>query len=173
MEDFKNADLDEYFEKAYGWAAFPQVGKFAFIIGVGGAGGEVFAHDEAGKVTKVGKATLMMASAGWSLGLTVFSEIIFFENEEAFKRFTSGTFEFEAGAKIHILKTGVDTAARTTGSGKTIGTTVSTAEKGYTNGMATFVRPKVGAMIDVSAEGQTFIYSADAAVGTVIIDCTN
>ena len=101
MEEFKNADLEEYFEKAYGWAAFPQVGKFAFIIGVGGAGGEVFAHDEAGKVTKVGESTLMLASAGWSLGLTVFSEIIFFENEEASKHFTSGAFKFEA---LSLLK---------------------------------------------------------------------
>eukprot|EP01083_Nonionella_stella_P268487 907667_1 len=160
MEEFKNANLEEYFEKAYGWAAFPQVGKFAFIIGVGGAGGEVFAHDEAGKVTKVGESTLMLASAGWSLGLTVFSEIIFFENEEAFKHFTSGTFEFEAGAKIHIIKTGVDAAARTTGSGETIGTSVTTANQDYTNGMATFVMPKLGAMIDISAEGQRFNYSA-------------
>ena len=102
MEEFKNKHLEKYFEDSYGWAVFPKVGKFAFIIGVGGAGGEVYVHEEVGKATKVGKSIMISASAGWSLGLTVFSEIIFFENEEALKKFTSGTFEFQAGVSLLV-----------------------------------------------------------------------
>lgn len=159
MEEFKNAGLEEYFENAYGYAAFPKVGKFAFIVGVGGAGGDVYVKDKG----KVGTSKLMMASGGWSLGLTVYSEVIFFEDEDAFNKFTSGNFEFQAGAKAHILHVGADSAARTTGSGETTGAAGGAGTKGgYTNGMATFVMPKGGAMLDVSCEGQKFSYKADA-----------
>lgn len=163
MEEFKKAGLvNEYFENAYGWASFPKVGKFAFMVGIGGAGGEVFVKKPDGEVENVGKSTLVLASGGWSLGLTIFSEIIFFENKEAFDRFTNGNFEFQAGAKVHCLTAGADSAARTTGSGETTAVAGSEGGKstgGYHDGMATFVLPKMGAMIDVSAEGQKFSFS--------------
>jgi len=76
MDKFKESGLvDTYFEKSYGWAVFEKVGKFAFIVGVGGAGGEVYVNKEGG-AEKVGKVTMAMASGGWSLGLTVYSEIV-------------------------------------------------------------------------------------------------
>jgi lipid-binding SYLF domain-containing protein len=166
MEEFKKQGLvDEYFEKSYGWAAFPKVGKFAFLVGVGGAGGEVFVKKDGGEAEKVGKATLALASGGWSLGLTVFSEIIFFENKEAYDLFTNGNFEFQAGAKVHVLNAAVDSAARTTGSSETAavaGEGGSAKNFGYHGGMATFVLPKMGAMIDVSAEGQKFFFEPTA-----------
>lgn len=77
MEEFKKSGLvDSYFEKSYGWAVFPKVGKFAFIVGMGGAGGEVYVRKEGGEPEKVGVTTLAMASGGWSLGLTVYKEIV-------------------------------------------------------------------------------------------------
>mmetsp|Transcript_12545 Transcript_12545/g.26624 ORF Transcript_12545/g.26624 Transcript_12545/m.26624 type:complete len:169 (-) Transcript_12545:165-671(-) len=163
MEEFKNQGLvDKYFEKSYGWAAFPKVGKFAFMVGVGGADGQVYVKKENGQVEQVGKSKLALVSGGWSHGITVFSEIIFFENEEAFHRFVDGKFQFEVGAKVHVLNAGGDVAARTTGSGES--TTIpgdskgQAADFGYHNGMATFVLPKMGAMVDVSAQGQKFFY---------------
>ena len=143
------------------------VGKGAFIIGVGGATGEVYIN-EGGEAKKVGKSDLVQASAGWSLGVQVATEIIFFENKEAFDRFTTGTFEFEAGAKCSVLTLGADSTARTTGTSEatTAGMTdpgsktkVAT-DTGYTNGMATFMALKMGLMVDVSVGGQKFFYKA-------------
>ena len=76
MDKFKDSGLvDTYFEKSYGFAVFPKVGKFAFLVGLGGAGGDVYKNDGA-TPTKVGVSTMAMASGGWSLGLTVYSEIV-------------------------------------------------------------------------------------------------
>lgn len=164
MEEFRNHGLvDKYFEKSYGWAAFPKVGKFAFMVGVGGADGEVYVKNESGVVQKVGNSKLALVSGGWSLGVTIFSKIIFFENKEAYQRFIKGNFEFEVGAKVHVLNAGGDAAARTTGSGGSASITDASGQVtdfGYHNGMATFVLPKMGAMIDVSAQGQKFFYEA-------------
>ena len=166
MEEFKKQGLvDEYFETSYGWASFSKVGKFAFIVGVGGAGGEVYVKKDGGEVEKVGKTKLVLASGGWSLGLTVFSEIIFFENKQAYDLFTKGNFEFQAGAKVHVLQAGADSAARTTGSSETTavaGGSGNAKNMGYHDGMATFVLPKMGAMIDVSVEGQKFSFEPTA-----------
>ena len=63
-------------------------------------------------------------------------------------------------AKVHVLNTGPESVARTTGSSETTGASVANKGAGYTNGMATFILPKAGAMIDVSAEGQKFTYRA-------------
>jgi len=161
MQEFKNAGLEEFFEKAYGYAVFPKVGKFAFIVGAGGAKGDVYVKKE-GSAQKVGTSILMMASGGWSLGLTVYAEIIFFENEDAFKKFSSGNFECQAGARAHVLHVGADSAARTTGSGETTGTSNDAQAKGeYQDGLATFVRPQMGLAVDVSLEGQKFSYTPD------------
>lgn len=145
MEEFKNQGLvNKYFEKSYGWAAFPKVGKA--IIGVGGADGQVYVKNKRGEVEQVGKSKLALVSGGWSLGITFFSEIIFFENEKAFQRFIDGnTFEFDDDAKVHELHTDE---------------TDQQADLGYHNGMATFVLPKKGETVDVSAQGQKFFYQA-------------
>lgn len=157
MEEFKDAGLDDFFENSYGYAAFPKVGKFAFIVGVGGASGTVYV-----KGRKEGYAKLKMASGGWSLGLTIYSEIIFFKDEDAFEKFTDGSgFQFEAGAKAHVLKAGASASARTTGSSAATSGEASAAGGYAANGMATFVLPKMGAMIDVSVEGQKFSYAPE------------
>ena len=79
---------------------------------------------------------------------------IFFEDQAAFDKFTKGNFEFQAGARVHCLTMGNDAAARTTG-----GSGGSIPRDEYYEGCMTFVLPTMGAMIDVSAEGQKFSYS--------------
>mmetsp|Transcript_31428 Transcript_31428/g.64095 ORF Transcript_31428/g.64095 Transcript_31428/m.64095 type:complete len:149 (+) Transcript_31428:119-565(+) len=145
MEEFKSQGLvNKYFENSYGWAAFPKVGKA--IIGVGGADGQVYIKNERGEVEQIGKSKLALVSGGWSLGITFFSEIIFFENEEAFHRFNDRkTFEFDDDAKVHEIHADE---------------TDQQADFGYHNGMATFVLPKKGETVDVSAQGQKFFYQA-------------
>ena len=103
----KEAGLGSYLNESYGWAFFEKVGKGAFIIGVGGGEGDVYRkecpNDPPETATKVGTSTIVLASAGWSLGVEVITEIIFFQTREAFERFTTGKFEFEAGAKARAL----------------------------------------------------------------------
>jgi len=149
LEELKKYDgLETYFDNAYGWAYFENVGKFGFMVGLGGGGGKVYVRD--GDTTKlVGTATMMEASGGWSLGVTVKSEIIFFENEEAFKQFTSGSFAFDATAQCAVATLGAETSAK---SG--IGTQC------YANGLATFIVVKGGLMVDASVGGQKFSYKA-------------
>ena len=47
----------------------------------------MYIRKEDGEVEQVGKTTLALASGGWSLGLSIFSEIIFFEDKEAYEHF--------------------------------------------------------------------------------------
>ena len=65
----------------------------------------------------VGRSTLALASGGGgSLGLTIFSEVIFYENKEAYDRFTKGSFEFQAEAKVYRFQAEAHSAACTSGS---------------------------------------------------------
>lgn len=107
METFKNAGLDNYFDSAYGFAVFETVKKAAVLIGAGGAKGEVYAKNENGEMKKVGDASMTMISGGWSLGLSIYSEIIFFETKAALDKFTSsGSYEFEGTARAHVTHAG-------------------------------------------------------------------
>jgi len=148
VEDLKKHGLEDYLNNAYGWAYFENVGKFGFLVGMGGGGGKVYVRE--GETSKqVGTSTMMEASGGWSLGVQVKSQIIFFENEAAFKKFTSGTFAFDATAQCAVATLGAETSAAS-GMGSEL----------YGNGMATFIVVKGGLMVDVSVGGQSFNYTA-------------
>src|SRR5215468_7348835 len=91
---FKMAgESGKFFDKAYGYAVFPSIGKAG--VGVGGAYGKGKVY-EGGKV--IGETSMTQASIGLQLGGQAFSQIIFFEDARALKEFTSGNFEFGAGA---------------------------------------------------------------------------
>src|SRR5581483_1001981 len=91
---FKKAvESREFFKSAYGYAVFPTIGKGG--IGVGGAYGKgrVYQHGR-----YVGDSSMVQLSIGFQLGGQAYSQIIFFEDQRAFKEFTSGQFEFGAEA---------------------------------------------------------------------------
>ena len=148
----------EYFRNSYGYAVFPNVGKAGLIVG--GAHGE-------GRViigTKhVGDATMTQLTAGYQIGGQVFSQIIFFENEQAFNYFTSENFEFSAQATAVALTAGVSAEANT-GGGAAAGISggsnnASTTHGGYRKGMAIFTIAKGGLMYEAVLGGQTFSYT--------------
>lgn len=166
VDVFKNAGLEKYFEEAYGWAAFPSIAKAG--IGIGGAygKGEVFAKIDGGPAKLVGNATLTQVSFGVQLGGETFAEIVFFENEDSFQKFTSGNFEFAANANVVALTYGADGKITTAGSS---GTATKNAEEGaavtdfgYFQGMATYTLPNKGIMYEFSISGQKFNYEAIA-----------
>ncbi len=151
----KARESGAYFGKSYGYAVFPTIGKGGVVVGGGYGKGRVY---EIGKY--VGDTSLTQLSVGFQLGGEAYSQIIFFENQQAFKEFTSGNFEFGAQAQAVAITAGASAAATTTGS--TAGASVtqndaSNAARSY-KGMTTFTVAKGGLMYEASLGGQKYNY---------------
>jgi lipid-binding SYLF domain-containing protein len=168
VDVFKKAGLDKFFDEAYGWAVFPEVVKGGIGIGGGYGSGKVYAKTDGPSepAKHVGNSTLTQLSFGVQLGGQVFSEIVFFENEEAFQKFTKGNFEFAANANVVALTYSADGKISTAGSS---GTATTNAEEGsavkdlgYFQGMATFTLTKKGLMYAFTINGQKFSYEKAA-----------
>ena len=159
LKSFRMAgETDGFFNNAYGYALFPTIGKGG--MGIGGAHGK-------GRVyrggTHVGNTSMTQVTVGFQLGGQAFSQIIFFEDERAFREFTSGNFEFSAQATAVALTAGASAQANTGGgvSGGVSGGTnnASTAHLGYRKGMAIFTIAKGGLMYEAALGGQKFGYT--------------
>ena len=144
-----------FFARSYGYAVFPTIGKGG--IGIGGAhgSGRVFAH---GKHT--GDATMTQVTVGFQLGGQAFSEIIFFEDERAFKEFTGGEFAFGAQAAAVAITAGASAQATTSGTGASAGTSEEHTKTAgsFQRGMAVFTAAKGGLMYEATIGGQKFGY---------------
>ena len=161
MDTFKKQEvLKPYFENSYGCATFASVAKGGLFF-VGGAYGK-------GSVYKlpteeiVGSVELFQASGGWVLGGEVYQEIIFFETETDFARFTQGNFEFGADAKVVALTAAASAKATTMGNqGIQMGanaddTKISGVGPEYTKGMKVFTVTLGGLMYQATISGQKF-----------------
>jgi hypothetical protein len=159
IESFSNAgESGAYFKTAYGYALFPTIGKAG--IGIGGAHGKgrVFSHAK-----HVGNSSMTQLTLGFQLGGQAFSQIIFFENEQAFNDFISGNFEFSAQATAVAITAGVSAEANT-GGGMAAGASggrndATTTHGGYRKGMAIFTIAKGGLMFEAVLGGQKFNYT--------------
>jgi lipid-binding SYLF domain-containing protein len=153
----KSPSVQTFFQKSYGYAIFPVIGKAGFVLGGALGEGKVY---RGGEVT--GKATLVKMSIGWQAGGQVFSEIIFFEDKRAYDEFTKGEFAFDATASAVAITAGVQAQAGTKGAsaGATAGpaTGVQT-QANYVKGMAVFVHAKGGLMYEASIGGQKFNFT--------------
>lgn len=144
-----------FFKTSYGYAVFPTIGKGG--IGIGGAYGKgcVIAHGK-----RVGDTSMTQLSIGFQLGGQGYSEIIFFQDERAFKEFTGGNFEFGADATAVAITAAAGASASSTG-----GTASASISKhdaatagAYYKGMATFYIIKGGLMYEAAIAGQKFSY---------------
>ena len=131
----KDPSLKPFFDKAYGYAVFPTVGKGA--VGVGGAHGKGSVYTK-GKF--VGHASLTQITIGFQLGGQAYSEIIFFQDRKTFQDFTKGNFELSAQASA---------VAATAG---------AAANADYAHGVAIFTMAKGGLMYEASVGGQKFSF---------------
>ena len=155
IKTFKESPIvAKFFSNCYGYAVFPTIGKGG--IGIGGAhgSGQVYAE---GKVT--GKTSMTQVNIGFQFGGQAFSQIIFFEDERAYREFTSGEFEFSAQASAVAITAGAQAKAGT--GGATAGATAKAdagkqAEVGYQKGMVVFTYVKGGLMYEASIGGQAF-----------------
>lgn len=134
---FKQRDpgLQRFFDKAYGYAVFPTVGKGA--IGVGGAygKGEVFEQGRA-----IGTAKMVQVTIGFQWGGQAYSELVFFEDKAALDRFKSGNLELSAQASAIAITLGASATAD------------------YEQGVAVFTMTKGGLMYEASIGGQSFSF---------------
>jgi lipid-binding SYLF domain-containing protein len=157
IDIFKNAvESSGFFGHAFGYAVYPTIGKGGVGLGAAHGIGRVYRQ---GKY--VGNTKMTQLSIGFQLGAQAFRQIIFFENEQAFKKFTSGNFEFGAQASAVAITAGAQAAATSTGSsaGAGISDRKSTTVGGYHDGMAVFTVAKGGLMYEASISGQKFSYT--------------
>jgi lipid-binding SYLF domain-containing protein len=153
---FKNAGgSGTFFKTAYGYAVFPTIVKGAFIVGGAHGDGQVYA-----KGKHVGDSSMTQATVGLQIGGEGFSEIVFFQDERAFKEFTSGNFEFGAGAQAVVVTAAAQAQASTGGAsaGASASNKDAATAGNYYKGMATFTVTKGGLLAGVSIGGQKFSY---------------
>ena len=157
IEIFKRNDtVTPYFASAYGYAIFPTIGKAGLGIGGSHGKGQVY---RGGNVTGFTSATSL--SIGFQAGGQAFRQIIFFEDESAYKSFTTGNFEFDAQASAVAITASAQASAGSQGSGASAGTGGSAgkqAETPYRKGMLVFTIAKGGLMYEASIGGQKFSY---------------
>jgi lipid-binding SYLF domain-containing protein len=158
VDNFKSlsSNVGSMIASSYGYAVFPTIGKGG--LGIGGAGGSgcVYAGGKQTGTSKMGQVTI-----GFQAGGQAFSQIILFENQESFDKFTTGKFEFGAQATAVALTAAAQAEAGTKGAASSVG--VSDEKSGgntasFTNGMAVFTVAKGGLMYEASIGGQKFGY---------------
>jgi len=157
IEVFRKAgESGKFFQTAYGYAVFPTIGKGG--IGVGGAYGKGRVYE---KGRYVGDTSMAQVTVGFQLGGQAYSQIVFFEDQRAFREFTSGSFEFGAEASAVAITAGAGAKAGTAGAsaGASAGRHDAKTVGVYNKGMATFTVAKGGLMYEASIGGQKFSYT--------------
>ena len=130
-------NLQIYKDQAYGWAVYPKITKAALVIG--GAGGEGVVFSKNGE--PVGTSKLKQGSFGLQAGGQQYSEVIFFQHEEAFEKFKNGNLKFSAQASAVAITPG------------------ASFDVAYQEGVAVFTRVKGGLMAEASLGGQHFSFT--------------
>ena len=131
----KDPGMAEWFNDAYAYAIFPNVGKGGFGIGGAHGNGTVFRGG-----SPVAKTELKQVTIGLQLGGQSFIEIIFFKDKTAFDDFARGNFEFGAEASAVAF------------------TAEASAKLAYNSGVAIVTMAKGGLMYEASVGGQKFEY---------------
>jgi lipid-binding SYLF domain-containing protein len=150
-----------FFDKSYGYAVFPTVGKGGLGVGAAHGSGHVYRGSK-----YVGDTSMTQLSIGLQAGGQAFSQIIFFEDQRSFDEFTSGHFEFDAsvGAVAITAAAGASTGTTGTSSGASGGKKDASTAGGFHKGVAVFTIVKGGAMYQASVGGQKFSYKARASL---------
>ena len=129
-----NSKLQEYFKGSKAYAIFPNIGKGAVIVGAASGRGAVYQNEKF-----IGIAKMKQVDIGAQFGGKAFSEIIFFETDEAVNKFLENKFQF--GSNVSAIA-----ADKSTPSFDIV----------YDNGVAVFSLPKEGLMAEISVGGQKF-----------------
>jgi lipid-binding SYLF domain-containing protein len=133
----KTPKLESFKNNAYGFVVFPKITKAG--IGIGGASGRGIVYQEK---NIIGSSKLKQASIGLQLGGQQYSEVIFFENKEAFEHFTNEKLKFDAQASAVAINRG------------------ASIDVAYKDGVAVFTQAKGGLMYEASIGGQHFTFKS-------------
>lgn len=129
-------DMEDFVQKRYGFAFFPEVTKGGLVFGGAYGRGVVFEQG-----AHVGYADLTEGSFGLQIGGQTFSELIVFQDKYALERFKRNAVDFGAQASAIVARSSASTNAP------------------FVDGIAVFVRPLSGAMAEASIAGQRFTYA--------------
>jgi len=140
LRDMETQDpsLSRFLAESYGYVVFPRVGKGGYFVGGGYGRGIVYRQG-----TPIGYADITQATVGLQFGGEAYLEVLAFQGAGDLDRFTAGQLSLTANVSAVILKTGAAAAAR------------------YTDGVAVFVKPIGGAMVEASVGGQQFTYQPE------------
>jgi len=135
IDRFKRRDgtLERWFESAYAYAVFPEIGKGA--IGIGGAFGRGLVYQEG---EFIGYTAMTQATIGFQFGGQAYSEVVFFQNKSALNNFKDDKLAFSAQVSAVAANAGASRNAK------------------YTAGVAVFTIALGGLMYEASVGGQDF-----------------
>ena len=133
----KSPKLQSFKDKSYGYAVFPKVTKGA--LGIGGAGGKGIVYQNH---VPTGESTLSQVTIGFQAGGQQYKEVIFFENEDAYKKFTNKKVKFDGQASAVAITEG------------------GSVDVAFKDGIAVFTQTSGGLMFEASIGGQHFSYKA-------------
>jgi lipid-binding SYLF domain-containing protein len=123
--------LKSVLDQSVGYIVFPSVGSGGFLIGGGGGAGVVYEHG-----VQTGFAELSKLQAGAIAGGQSYSQVVAIKEPQVLADLKSGRFDFGAQASAVIIRTGVASNAT------------------FENGVAVFIQPIKGAMVNASIGGQ-------------------
>lgn len=152
----RNEVIQPYFDSAYGYAVWDTIAKGGLGIGAATGRGQVYRN---GRVT--GFSRIVDISFGLQAGGQAYSQIIFFENESAYDRFTSGKFQFDAQASAVAVTANAQASVGTEGGQASAGAGGPGTAKatGYHNGMQVFTMAKGGLMYEAAISGQKYNFT--------------
>ncbi len=131
----EDPSLRRFLDRSAGYVMFPSVGKGGFIAGAAYGKGHVFADDR-----WIGYSDLTQGTVGLQAGGQTYHELIVFKDKAALERFKTGQFALAAGVSAVAIKANAADAAN------------------FNEGVAVFVKPEGGAMIEASIGGQKFSF---------------
>ncbi|MFQ5994680.1 MAG: hypothetical protein ACE5K1_06265 [Acidiferrobacterales bacterium] len=131
----KDPSIKAFFKEAYGYVAFPKIGKGGFIVGGAHGNGVVY---KKGKI--IGRASLSQGTFGLQAGGKTYAQIIFFKDKASLDKLINGSLEFAAQATANAVKEG------------------GAADAAYSEGVAIFSMATGGLMGEASIGGQKFKY---------------
>jgi lipid-binding SYLF domain-containing protein len=131
----KDPGLKQLLKKAYAYAIFPTVGKAGLVVGGSYGRGVVY---ERGKL--VGYATIGQTTIGVQVGGITYTELLAFENRQAFDRFKQGGLKFAAGAAAVLVKAG------------------AAGQADYEKGVIALAYSRGGMLLEAAIGGQKFTF---------------
>ena len=135
IDAFLRADpgMQRFFDRSYGFAIFPSVGKGGFVLGGARGDGLVYVQKKL-----IGTTELVQVTVGAQIGGQSYSEVIFFRDEGVVDHFKRGGFKLSAQASAVAAQDG------------------ASSDADYRGGVAIFTVGNEGLMVEASVGGQSF-----------------